>query len=456
MRYAVIADDLTGAGDTGVQFARSGLRTRSLFGDWGPEDIEGADVLVVNTDSRPLDPERAYSAVRRAACALAEAGYLPVYKKIDSTLRGPAGRELDAVMDATGVDLALLCPAFPANKRLVRGGVLLVDGVPVAETALSRDPVTPVRESRIAAYIGAQSRRPVRDLGRSVLDRGEEGVRSALEDFRRSGGGIAVCDAECEADLALLARAALSLEPGVILSGSAGLALPAAEILAARSGRPGPAAASTPGGGPAPAPSKAGREDPARKRPVIVALGSVNPAARAQAAALAAAGAREFRVDPAEILGARSFSDADAASEALGLRARDALGRGGVVLIAIPGSLSDVDAAQALGAGRGLSGAEVAAVLARALAAAVRAAIRDLPDAGVAATGGDVARALMSALGARAVDLLGEVSPGIPLCSVRGGERPGLLLVTKAGGFGAPDALEKAAALLSCRPGAES
>ncbi|HRY78785.1 MAG TPA: four-carbon acid sugar kinase family protein [Spirochaetia bacterium] len=60
MKYAVIADDLTGAGDTGAQFARAGLRTRSLFGDWAPEDIEGSDALVVNTDSRPLDP---------AACA---------------------------------------------------------------------------------------------------------------------------------------------------------------------------------------------------------------------------------------------------------------------------------------------------------------------------------------------------------------------------------------------------
>ena len=115
-----------------------------------------------------------------------------------------------------------------------------------------------------------------------------------------------------------------------------------------------------------------------------------------------------------------------------------------------------MEAAQSLGAGRGLSGAEVATVLARALAGAVRAAIRDLPDPGVAATGGDVARALMSVLGARAVDLLGEVSPGIPLCAVRGGERPGLLLVTKAGGFGAPEALAKAVDLLSACPGAES
>ncbi len=449
MKYAIIADDLTGAGDTGAQFARAGLRTRSLFGDWGPGDIEGADALVVNTDSRPLGPEEAYAAVRKAAGALAETGFLPVYKKIDSTLRGPAGRELDAVMDAAGADLAVLCPAFPANKRIVRDGVLLVDGVPVAETALSRDPVNPVKESRIAAYIVGQSRRSVRELGRTVLDGGEAAVLSALLDFRGSGGGIAVCDAGGESDLALLARAALSLGPGVILSGSAGLALPAAEILADRAGR------GRPGGAPAGSAGPVSVRTGARPRPVVLAVGSVNPAARAQARTLIESGARELRLDPAEILGARSPAEADAAAEVLGLRARDALGRGGVVLIATPGDRSDVEAAQALGAGRGLSGAEVAAALARALAGAVRAAIRDVPDPGVAATGGDVARALMSVLGARAVDLLGEVSPGIPLCAIRGGERPGLLLVTKAGGFGAPEALEKAAALLSTCPGAE-
>ncbi|MHA2055245.1 MAG: four-carbon acid sugar kinase family protein, partial [Candidatus Hodarchaeales archaeon] len=53
MRIAVIADDLTGALDTGVQFSKWGLNVKIV-----PilENIEslthGPDVLVVNTNSR--------------------------------------------------------------------------------------------------------------------------------------------------------------------------------------------------------------------------------------------------------------------------------------------------------------------------------------------------------------------------------------------------------------------
>ena len=62
------------------------------------------------------------------------------FKKIDSTLRGRIGAEVDALMRATGPRTAVVCPAFPAQGRVVLDRVLLVDGVPVAETPIARDP----------------------------------------------------------------------------------------------------------------------------------------------------------------------------------------------------------------------------------------------------------------------------------------------------------------------------
>ncbi len=54
-------------------------------------------------------------------------------------------------------------------------------------------------------------------------------------------------------------------------------------------------------------------------------------------------------------------------------------------------------------------------------------------------TGGDTAVALYRALGARRIDLLGAPAPGLALGMLAAPERPPLTIVTKGGGFGAPD-----------------
>jgi len=124
-RFAIIADDLTGAMDTGVAFARIGLSTIIALGN---EVAPDAGAVVISTDSRADDPETAYGKARKAAD---EVIGLYVYKKIDSTLRGNIGSELRAVIDALHIDKAIICPAFPANKRTVVDGKLLVENTPV-------------------------------------------------------------------------------------------------------------------------------------------------------------------------------------------------------------------------------------------------------------------------------------------------------------------------------------
>ena len=112
-RFGIIADDLTGAMDTGVGFAKIGLDTIVSFGD---RIRQPATVVVVSTDSRADDPETAYRKARREASKFPG---LYVYKKIDSTLRGNIGTELRALMDTLGIERSVVCPAFPANKRTV-------------------------------------------------------------------------------------------------------------------------------------------------------------------------------------------------------------------------------------------------------------------------------------------------------------------------------------------------
>lgn len=54
-------------------------------------------------------------------------------------------------------------------------------------------------------------------------------------------------------------------------------------------------------------------------------------------------------------------------------------------------------------------------------------------------TGGETARAILSAMGAKGLRLAGEIEPGVPLC-VAAGIKP-IAVITKAGAFGSSETL---------------
>ena len=122
-QLGIIADDLTGANDAGVQFAKYGLQTITVL-DLEEKDLKllsEAAVIVVDTETRNLNKLEAYERVRRLTESLVSQKISLIYKKIDSTLRGLPGVELMAVMRAIGVKVGVVVPAFPANKRIVSG-----------------------------------------------------------------------------------------------------------------------------------------------------------------------------------------------------------------------------------------------------------------------------------------------------------------------------------------------
>lgn len=428
--YAVIADDLTGAGDTGVQFARAGLRTRALMGDWSAASVEGADVAVINTESRALAPEAAYEAVSRAASRLRDVSARPVYKKIDSTMRGPVGAEIDAVLDVFEQRMAIVCPAFPENGRVVVGGYLLVGGQPVARTAIGRDPVAPVRESFLPALLASQSRRPVHHVGLDLLEQGAQKLGEHLTKLHQDGDCVAVIDAVSDAELETIVEATEPMREHVLLVGSAGLAQPLGRELASQG---------------------EGRGEPASRRGVMVVVGSVNPVSREQMARLGEATGVEF----VSLDGTAAVQDESARRESVDRaleQVRQAASAGRTVVLTTPGEPTDVDAAQRAGAAQGMEPRQVARRVAEALATVAVTALDDTALAGIVVTGGDTAQALLDLLEADGIDLVAEVLPGIPFGKLHGGKRPGLQVVTKAGGFGGPDALVQATTYLAGLP----
>jgi uncharacterized protein YgbK (DUF1537 family) len=206
MKLLVIADDLTGALDTGVQLAKKGIATEvRLQGEGGGGE---AEVLVVDTESRHLEPDAAALRVREAALRGREAGGCAFYKKTDSTLRGNLGAEFLGLLESSpGQRPLVFVPAFPTLKRTTRAGRQYVDGVSLEKTAFAQDRLNPVRSADIAEILTSNCPR----LGqRRILSVQPSSLaQTLLREFTQNSGAkapLVIVDGETEEDLAETSR----------------------------------------------------------------------------------------------------------------------------------------------------------------------------------------------------------------------------------------------------------
>ena len=153
----ILADDFTGALDTGVQFAACGIPTRVVVGEQVDLAANDAAVLVVDTETRHLPAAEAYAVIAKLTREAMSAGVFSIYKKTDSALRGNIGAELSALLKTSGERRLPFLPAFPQIDRVTRDGVHYISGVPVTESPFGIDPFEPVRHARVTELIGEQT-----------------------------------------------------------------------------------------------------------------------------------------------------------------------------------------------------------------------------------------------------------------------------------------------------------
>ncbi|WP_020575656.1 four-carbon acid sugar kinase family protein [Actinopolymorpha alba] len=394
---AVVADDLTGAADTGVGFLQTGLATTVA---WAEPSLDTAltartDVLAIDTRTRASGPDSAEARTSEVVASLRAAGVRTLYKKADSILRGHLGPEVKAALTAWEPGaVAVVALAFPGTGRTTVGGRQHVDGAP-----LDKPPIHELLErSGIAT----------RHLDLRAVRAGD--LAAAFGAVRATGIRALVCDAANDGDLRAIVRAGSLLDSPVVWVGSGGLA----PALAAN-----PALTGTPNGAPAPRPEANG------SAPILVAIGSASDVARAQAARVAAEGATHVTIPAAALDGTN-----DTAGPAFADEIASCLRRGDDVVVT-------------LGAETGARGGDDAG-LARRLGELLR------PCAplvgGLVATGGDTATGVLRAWHTSALRLVEEVEPGVPL-AISVAPRP-IPVVTKAGAFGSTETLAFARARL--------
>jgi uncharacterized protein YgbK (DUF1537 family) len=392
--WLILADDLTGAADCGIAFAKLGMES---VVSWDTQCSSNAAVLSVDVDSRRLTTRLA---VERQVAALRNYWHpgLRLFKKIDSTLRGQPAAELAAQLaHLTGsgcrrAPLAVVAPAFPATGRITLNGRVIVDGQPLEQTALwARDhSYANAWLPQILTAAGISATLITLDLVRQ----GPQALLSRLRALARQGIAAAVCDSAVGDDLLAIAEASLRLEE-VVWVGAGGLA---AALARRQSPRP-----------------RAPITRPSLRGSILFVIGSPAEASRVQAAALHASGrAVQVAVAPDALFAGPGAPDWHAAQKKL--EASLAAGCDLLLEIAPVAGLDPVNGPE----------------LANRLAWLVEPAVERI-DA-LVVTGGETARALLTRLGAQGIHLEDEIEPGLPLGVVLGGSE--FFIVTKAGGFG--------------------
>jgi len=399
--FIVIADDFTGANDTGIQFLKAGYESSVILAPEAFSSFEKNGAVILDTESRNIQSPEAAEILRNAVPHLAGSkGKRVFYKKVDSTLRGNIAVEVAVLREELGFQLTVFAPAYPGNKRISRDGLLLLDGVPVAETEMGRDPRKPVTTSSLAEALLGAGKNSARTV--SLDEVREKKIPSILGAAGCSG--VFCFDAETEDDLRLIADGVSGMVPpeDVLWVGSAGLA----EALVAFG------------------------------RPVLLVVGSVSPKSALQARHVLEKGlASPVLVDIDALMD-------DTVSQEIFLAEKTAylLKSGKNVLLTSSLEERQVEAGRKADAGERICGS---------LASVVSEVLENTKVSGIFITGGEAAIYIVRALGGEGTSLLEELEPGIPLVRLMGGKADGLLLVTKAGGFGVRETMEHCIEVLS-------
>jgi 4-hydroxythreonine-4-phosphate dehydrogenase len=407
-RLLILGDDLSGTADCAVTGTHYGLGTVVSL------DIEQAvaspvAVLAVDTDTRRHSPDEAARVNVRALRAHGDGRR--VYKKIDSTLRGNVAAEVAALAESAG--MAIVAPAYPQAGRTTRNGQQFIFGEPLEASEVWKNEQIAGKGDLRTMLADAGLR--VAHVPLETVREGVARVRSRLAACQQDHYQAVVCDSESDEELATIAAASVVLD-SVFWVGSAGLARPLFALLAESAKAPIDAAGR--------------RTEPlavtAHPRGVLVVVGSMSSVSRQQIATLRANADRSLEVLELDADGL--LDPVNPATLALTTQVTYALMRGRHVVVTLSQS-------HRMATTHGLS-------LARRLAD--RLAPAAAHAAALIATGGETARALLSAMGVAQLEVIEEVEAGVPLLLADVQGRSTLPVITKAGGFGQPDTLYNA------------
>lgn len=393
-RYLIVADDFTGANDTGVQLKRRGVPTSVVFSS---EFIASEGSFVLDTESRALGPEEAAAAVRAGLKGVDLTAFGRVMKKVDSTLRGSVAAEIKAVDELYGSELVVFAPALPDLGRTTVGGVHLLKGIPITRTELAKDPKTPVTEDNITKLLEAVYDEPVTHISEDQVSAGEI-------DF--SAGRVFTCDSATNADLRSVIQAAVATGKRTLWVGTAAMA---DHLLGVEVDVP----------------------------PALAVVASVSAVSREQVNFAAGEGIPLVSVPIPELLtGEQKLETYVAQTVALLKEGKDA-----ILASSASCNRAELDRSVAVGEKLNMTREQVSGYTQMVMGRMTKAILEQTPISGMFLTGGDTALGFFMEARSLGSSIVTEIAVGIPMMRLSGGSFAGLKVVTKAGAFGKEDAI---------------
>lgn len=430
VKLLILADDFTGALDTGVQFSGKGIRTQVVVsGHWVEPDSD-CDVMVIDVETRHVPKEKAYEIVYDVCQQAVKYGIRCFYKKTDSALRGNVGSELQAAADAVFGKNIVFVPAFPAMRRITVDGVHYIDGIPVKESVFGQDPFEPVMYDRVDELLRATGYRGG-VIGVSKAERklqtAEDWKTQASEERRQKAVEAAkqqlfLYDAETDADLDEIAEAVSKKSDIPILAGCAGFAAKLPELLKLPVKKSG---------------------DVKLKENLVFLCGSVNPITKSQIVYGEKMGIPRIHLKPEEKLEISYWDQPE------GLGKIRQLAKDGMQHIIIDSNDEEGhNDTMEYAAKKGYSIEDVRVRISETLGYL----LKKLIDAGMEGTylitGGDTLIGFMKAIGVSELEPVNEIRPGCVLTSLNYQDKKHYV-ITKSGGFGQERLIEQLTRILA-------
>lgn len=220
VKFAIIADDLTGSNATCSLLKKVGLNALSMI-DFAEEVNEDIDVVSYSTLSRAVHPEEAYEHVKKALKYMKSLNPMFYSKRIDSTMRGNISYEINAFFEELPGYMGICVPAFPSSKRIVINGTMLVDGNLLTNTDAGRDPKMPVSSDNVSEILKDGLNGKIKSINLCDIEKGASHLSKLIKGYYDEGINLLVFDAVLDSHLEIIGRAVFdskikffSVDPG--------------------------------------------------------------------------------------------------------------------------------------------------------------------------------------------------------------------------------------------------
>ncbi|MBU1019917.1 MAG: four-carbon acid sugar kinase family protein [Firmicutes bacterium] len=206
----IIADDTTGANSSVILHKKLGYDCVSIHSS--VQEIRKQSAYAFSTNSRGVSAKEAYRVVKNTLAHFTDKGAI-YNKRVDSTLRGNLGSELNAFLDYFPNKTAIVVASFPNSGRTCVHNKLYVNGELLENTDVAKDPKMPVTTSVVTSLFAKQTSKKIVHIDLDVVRNKELSIQllEAYRDF-----DIVVVDAENNDDINLIANTVVNLELDII------------------------------------------------------------------------------------------------------------------------------------------------------------------------------------------------------------------------------------------------